>query len=48
MLSRLGCIFVFYMNLLKIKLCPLMWRGLWFATVDGTKIVKKKKTRYQV
>lgn len=36
-LGTLGCTFGFYMNLLKIKFCPLMWWWLWFATVDDTK-----------
>lgn len=42
-LSRLGCTFVFYMNLLKIKFCPLTWWWLWFAT--GTKRNGMKRER---
>lgn len=37
-LSRLGCTFVFFMNPLKIKFCPLTWWWLWFATVGGKDI----------
>lgn len=41
-LRRLCCTFVFYINLLKIKFCPLMqWWRHWFTTVDGTKRNRK-------
>lgn len=42
-LGRLGCTFVFYMNLLKIKFFPLMREWLWFTT--GTKINDDKRER---
>lgn len=41
--SRLGCTFVFYVNLLEIKFCPLMW--CWLCFVDGTKRNDSRRER---